>query len=102
MIRQSLKVRGFALPAGLEAELSPEDRLFSDPAELNQPDDCRSDHREEAQCQPVSVAQAAKALDPPNRLLDYDPLAGNRFVPGFLLRRQLSTRGFLCGVVSSG
>src|SRR5512132_3283196 len=95
MIRQSLKVRGFALPAGLEAELSPEDRLSSDPAELNEPDDCRGDHREEAQGQPVIIAQEAKAFDPPNRRLDYDPLAGTLFVLGFLLLGQLSTPRFL-------
>src|SRR5216684_7133095 len=95
MIRQSLKVRGFALPAGWEAELSPEERLSSDPAELNEPDDCRGDHREETQCQPVIIAQDAKAFDPPNRMLDYDPLAGNLFVLGLLLRRQLSPPGFL-------
>src|SRR5438128_2025159 len=95
MIRQSLKVRGFALPAGWEAELSPEDRLSSDPAELNQPDDGRGDQREEAQGQPVIIAQDAKAFDPPNRMLDYDPLAGNLLILDFLLRRQLSTPGFL-------
>src|SRR5713101_2774719 len=95
MIRQSLKVRGFALPAGLEADLSPEERLSSDPAELNEPDDCRGDHREETQCQPVIIAQDAKAFDPADRMLDYDPLAGNLFVLGFLLRRQLSTPRFL-------
>src|SRR6267142_4927356 len=95
MIRQSLKVRGFALPAGWQAPLSPQDRLSGNPAELNQPDDCRSNHREEAQCQPVIIAQNAKAFDPPNRMLDYDPLAGNLFVLGFLLLCQLSTSGFL-------
>jgi hypothetical protein len=95
MIRQSLKVRGFALPAGWQTHLSPKERLSGDPAELNQPDDGRGDHREEAQAQPVIVAQDAKAFDPPNRMLNHDPLAGNRLILGFLLRRQLSTPGFL-------
>ncbi len=39
MIRQSLKVRGFSLPAAWQAHFSPEERLSRDPAELNQPDD---------------------------------------------------------------
>src|SRR5713226_3430600 len=95
MIRQSLKVKGFTLPAGWQAHLSPEKGLSGDPAELNQPDYCRGDHREEAQGQPVIVAQDAKAFDPPNRMLDHDPLAGNRLILGFLLRRQLSASGFL-------
>src|SRR4051794_17227512 len=95
MIRQSLKVRGFALPAGRQALLPPEERLSSNPAELNQPDDCRGDHREEAQGQPIIIAQEAKAFDPPNRMLDYDPLAGNLFILGFLLRRRLSPSEFL-------
>src|SRR5262249_27290696 len=95
MIRQSLKERGFALPAGWQAPLSREEWLSNDPAELNQPHDCRSDHREEAQGQSVIIAQDAKAFDPPNCMLDYDPLAGNLFVLGFLLLCQLSTSGFL-------
>ena len=96
MIRQSLKVRGFALPAGWQAHRSPEDRLSGDLAKLHQPDSCRGDHREEAQCQPVSVAQDAKAFDPPNPMLDDDSLAGKRLILGFLLLRQLSPPGVSC------
>src|SRR5467141_1897285 len=104
MIRQSLKVRGFALPAGRQALLPPAERLSSNPAELNQPDYCRGAHREEAQCQPIIIAQAAKAFDPADRLLDHAPLAGKLFILGFLLRPQLSPSGFLvrggeCGML---
>src|SRR5215475_10856808 len=95
MIRQSLKVTDFTRPAGWQAHLSSEEDLSGNPAKLNQPDDCRSDHREEAHGQSVIVAQKAKAFDPPNRVLYYDPLAGNRLVLGFLLLCQCSTPGFL-------
>jgi hypothetical protein len=95
MIRQSLKVRDFALPAGWQAHLSPKERLSSDPAELNQPDYCRGDHREEAQCQPVIVAPEAKAFDPADRMFNHDPLAGDLLILGSLLLGQLSTPGFL-------
>src|SRR5262249_14422103 len=95
MIRQSLKVTDFTRPAGWQAHLSSEEDLSGNPAKLNQPDDCRSDHREEAHGQSVIVAQNAKAFDPPTRVLYYDPLAGNRLVLGFLLLCQCSTPGFL-------
>src|SRR5215813_14752429 len=97
MIRQSLKVRGFALPAGWQAHPSPEDHLSSDPAELTQPDDGRSNHRKEAQRQPIIIAQDTKAFDPPKRRLDDDPLAGKLLILGFLLLCQRSTPGFLVG-----
>src|SRR2546430_8553879 len=95
MIRQSLKGRGLALSAGWQAHPSPEDRLSSDPAELNQPDDGRRNQRKEAQGQPIIIAQDTKACDPPNRRRDHDPLAGKLLILRLLLRCPPSTPGFL-------
>ena len=63
MFRQSLREQFHPLPATWQADYTSENRLSSDVAELNPADDRRGNPREEAQGQPIVLAQDAKALE---------------------------------------
>src|SRR3989441_1973108 len=103
MIRQSLKVRGFALPAGRQALLPPAERLSSNPAELNQPDYCRGAHREEACSEnreahsPASAPPEEKSIVSRNRAGEgvnkpSSPRHADSFAPVYRPERSLRLR----------
>src|SRR6266511_4035345 len=98
MFRQSLREQFHPLPATWQADYTSENRLSSDAAELNQADDRRGNHWEEAQGQPIVLAQDAKALDTADGMLDADTPAREEFVFSYLLLGQLTAfRLFLWG-----
>ena len=81
MFRQSLREQFHPLPATWQADYTSENRLSSDVAELNPADDRRGNPREEAQGQPIVLAQDAKALDTAEGLRDADTPAGRVWQP---------------------